>query len=80
MDHQAATSLRISEGEDHMIDEDREQLQDPDADWDREDPRPEPPADPEHDELMAVGEDLPTDEEEFAAPPEPEARVTPDAP
>lgn len=61
---------------------DREQYQDPDADWDREDPRPAPPADPEHDELMAVGEDLPTDEEECASPPpdDPESRVTPDEP
>lgn len=67
MDHQAATSLRISEGEDYMTDE-------------HADPRPQAPADPEHDELMAVGEDLPTDAEEFASPPEPEARVTPDAP
>ncbi len=55
--------------------EDREQLQDPDADWDREDP-----ADPEIDALISTGEDLPSDDEEFAAPPEPEGRTTPDAP
>jgi hypothetical protein len=47
-----------------MTDEDREQLQDPDADWDREDP-----SDPELDELIARGEDLPDDETEFASPP-----------
>lgn len=50
-----------------------------------EDTRPAAPPDPEHDELMAAGENLPTDEEEFASPPpedeaDPESRVTPDAP
>ena len=45
-----------------------------------EDTRPEAPTDPELDALIASGEDLPSDEEEFASPPEPEARVTPDAP
>lgn len=79
--------------------EDREQLQDPDADWDREDPvegtpitedNPDTPTyneltgefrylpDPELDELLAVGEDLPTDEEEFASPPPDEVSETED--
>ncbi len=49
--------------------DDREQLQDPDADTDIEDTRPPAPVDHEHEALMAAGEDLPTDEEEFASPP-----------
>jgi hypothetical protein len=67
--------------------EDREQLQDPDADNDGDDlpvsdPRPEAPVDPELEALIAAGEDLPTDEEEDASPPpdDPECRVTPDEP
>jgi hypothetical protein len=39
-----------------------------------------PPADPELDELIALGEDLPTDEEEFAMPPDAEARLAPEVP
>lgn len=65
MDNQTTATVRVAEGEDDMTDEDT---------------RPAPPADPEHDDLIALGEDLPTDEEEFAAPPEPEARTTPDTP
>ena len=40
----------------------------------------EAPPDPEHDELMALGEDLPTDEEEFAAPAAAESRLVPEIP
>jgi len=43
-------------------------------------PMSDPPEDPEHDELMAEGEDLPGDAEEFAAQPDQASRVTPDEP
>ena len=36
--------------------------------------------DPEHEELIALGEDLPTDEEEFAVPPDAESRLAPEVP
>jgi hypothetical protein len=38
------------------------------------------PPDPEHDALMSWGEDLPDDEEEFAMPPDEEARMSPEVP
>lgn len=36
--------------------------------------------DPEHDELMAAGDDLPSDEEEFADAPDQDGRAAPDVP
>jgi hypothetical protein len=40
----------------------------------------EVPPDPEHDALMSWGEDLPDDDEEFAMPPDEDARITPEVP
>jgi hypothetical protein len=37
-------------------------------------------ADPEHDALLSWGEDLPDDEDEFASPPDQDARVAPEVP
>jgi hypothetical protein len=44
-------------------------------------PRPtEVPPDPAHDALMALDEELPDDDEEFALPPDQDARITPEFP
>ena len=41
---------------------------------------PDAPPDPEHDALLSWGEDLPDDAEEFAMPPDDDARMIPEVP